>query len=130
MPEHFLFFVGLAFILVHEMDAIKQHEWRIFPPTMMLDDAKGYWVFTAVHVPLYVWLFGELYRGGMLNRGFIVGWDIFFIVHVVLHVLFLWHPKNEFTTVFSWVLIVGAGVAGALDLLVEWSVSTVSRAIG
>ena len=42
------FFVALAFILTHEMDAIKCREWRIFPLTSRLDDSRGYLVFTAV----------------------------------------------------------------------------------
>jgi hypothetical protein len=117
MIEHIWFFVGLAFILTHEMDAVLRHEWRIFPLTMMLDDAWGYRVFTAMHVPLYVWIFWGIWSGDDLNSSFIRGWDIFLVVHVGLHLLFLRHPKNEFTTPFSWVLIVGAGVSGALDLL-------------
>jgi len=46
-----------------------------------------------------------------------VGLDIFFIVHVGLHLLFRDHPDYHFHTAFSWFLIIGAGVAGALDLL-------------
>jgi len=117
MIDHVFFFVGLSFILTHEMDAIKAREWTIFPLTAWLDDKMGYLVFTALHIPLYLLLFWSLYRPEGLNRGLIRGFDIFFIVHVVLHLLFLWHPKNQFTSTFSWLVIVGAGVAGALDLV-------------
>jgi hypothetical protein len=38
------------------------------------------------------------------------------IIHVGLHLLFLNHPRNEFRSLFSWCLIVAAGVAGGIDL--------------
>jgi hypothetical protein len=31
MESHLLFFVVLSFILTHEMYALKQREWRLFP---------------------------------------------------------------------------------------------------
>lgn len=117
MYSHFFFWVGLAFILTHEMDAVQRHEWRIFPLTFWLDDKWGYWAFTGVHVPLYVALFWYLVGDGSLNISLVRGLNIFFMIHVGLHLLFLRHPKNEFTGLFSWLIIVGAGVAGLLDLL-------------
>lgn len=117
MEYHFFFFVALSFILTHEMDAIKQHEWRIFPLTFWLDETLGYFVFTALHVPLYVLLFWSLYAIDGLNLGLIRGLDIFFIIHVFLHIIFLRHPKNEFKSLFSWVIILGAGIAGLVDLV-------------
>ncbi len=119
MIDHMFFFVGLSLILTHELDAIKQQEWRIFPLTAWFNDTIGYLVFTTLHIPLFLWLLWGLSRAGGLSRPFIQGWDIFFLVHVVLHVLFLRHPKNQFTSAFSWILILGAGVAGALDLLLQ-----------
>jgi hypothetical protein len=47
------------------------------------------------------------------------GLSAFFIVHVVLHLLFLRHPLNQFSSPFSWLLIGGAGLCGALDLVVR-----------
>ena len=118
MAQYIFFFVGLAFILTHEMDAIKAREWTIFPLLAKLDDKTGYLVFTAVHIPLYLVLFWALFTPDGLNRGLITGLDIFFIIHVFLHLLLLRHPENRFTSVFSWTLILGAGIAGLLDLVV------------
>jgi len=120
VEDHPFFFVGLAFILTHEMDAIRAREWRIFPFTAWLEDKTGYLVFTALHVPLYLLLFWGLYSASGPNRGLILGLDLFFIVHVFLHLLFLRHPKNGFASAFSWALILGAGVAGLLDLLISF----------
>lgn len=38
MPEHLFFFLGLGFILTHEMDAIRCKEWLMFPLTFFLKD--------------------------------------------------------------------------------------------
>ena len=120
VESHFFFFAGLVFIFTHELDAIKQREWRILPITFWLSDKQGYLVFTALHIPLFALIFLNLYSAEGLNRGLIRGLDIFFIVHVVLHLLFLIHPKNEFKSAFSWFLIVGAGLAGLGDLALSF----------
>ncbi len=117
MEAHILFFIGLSCILTHEMDAIKSCEWRIFPLIARLDEKTGYIVFTALHVPLYLLLFWSLYGENGLNLSLVRGLDIFFVIHLFLHVLFLRHPKNQFKEAFSWAVIVGAGVAGSLDLV-------------
>jgi hypothetical protein len=116
--EHFFFWLGLAFILTHEMDAIRLHEWRMFPLTFFLPDQTGYLVFTGVHVPLYFVLFYYLFPTGntTLNESLVRGLDVFFMVHVFLHIAFLWHPKNEFKSAFSWIIIIGAGLGGFVDL--------------
>jgi hypothetical protein len=116
--DHLFFFVGLSCILTHEMDAIRCREWRIFPLLDRLSDQSGYVVFVLLHVPLYLLLFWGLVGAEGLNRGLMRGLSIFFIVHLVLHLLFLRHPQNEFRSATSWILIAGAGVAGLLDLTV------------
>jgi hypothetical protein len=118
--ENYFFFIGLSFILAHEMDAIKCQEWTIFPLVSRLDERIGYFVFTAIHVPLYLLLFWGLYSKNGLNSNVIIGLDIFFIAHVFLHVLFLKHPKNQFKSMFSWVIILGAGIAGAIDVIAKY----------
>lgn len=119
MDTDFFFYTALTFILTHEMDAIRCHEWRIFPLLSRLPDDTGYVVFTLAHVPLYLLLFGALFRGGGLNEGVAIGLDIFFIVHAGLHLLFRRHPRNEFTSLLSWIIILGAAVMGLVDLLVR-----------
>ncbi len=57
------------------------------------------------------------FAGGGATVGLVVGLDVFFIVHVFLHLIFYNHPENRFRSVFSYVLIFGAGMFGAVDLL-------------
>lgn len=118
MPSYFAFFVAFSFILTHELDAVRQHEWRIFPGLSSLSDQRGYVVFTALHVPLFALMLAGIFTGG-INNQVVVGLDIFFIIHILLHVLATRHPKNEFHSPLSWTLILGAGGAGAIDLLLR-----------
>lgn len=117
MMSHFFFVLGFCFLLTHEMDAIRVREWKIFPILNRMRDEAGYLAFTALHVPLYALLFWGLVGDGA-NRGLIAVLDVFFIVHVLLHLVLYNHPENRFRSVFSYVLIFGAGVFGAIDLFV------------
>lgn len=115
MPDNLFFLLGLCFLLVHEMDAIRCKEWRIFPVTSRMGDEAGYLAFTALHVPLYALMLWGL--SGDAHRGLIFSLDVFFIVHVILHLLYVNHPEYGFRSTFSRTLILGAGAFGALDLI-------------
>ncbi len=116
------FFLAIAFLLVHEMDAIHKHEWRMFPLTYWLPEAWGYRVFTLLHIPLYVGLFFAIVQLPSPSARNIIYWlDVFCIIHVLLHLLFLMHKKNEFKGFISWLLIAGAGFFGLIDIILnDW----------
>ena len=108
------FFLGLAFIFIHELDAIRCKEWRIFPGLSFLDDKSGFIVFTFAHIPLMYWIFYEVQSG---DEKFIYYFDLFLIIHLFLHLLFLMHKKNEFKDWISWTIIIGAAACGLIDLI-------------
>jgi multisubunit Na+/H+ antiporter MnhB subunit len=77
-------------------------------------------LFTIIHVPLYLLLFWGLFSpDGAINQAVVTGFDVFCLVHVVLHLLFVRHPRYRFNNWFSWTLILGAGLAGGADLLLR-----------
>lgn len=117
MSSHLFFFLGFSFLLAHEMDAVRCQEWRILPILRGMGEEAGYLAFTLLHVPLYALLLWLLFGDGDANQGLIVGLDIFFIVHLFLHLLLRNLPDNRFGSTFSWTLIIGAGMFGAFDLL-------------
>ena len=110
------FFLASSFLLTHEMDAIRLREWKIFPILGALPDEQGYTVFTVLHVSLYALLLWGLLSPAA-STSIINGLDIFCVVHIGLHVIFRNHHHNHFRSWFSWALILGAGLAGAIDLL-------------
>lgn len=117
MSNHIFFTLGLSFILLHEMDAIRCREWRIFPGLSTVDDALGFKIFTLAHIPLFLLLFGGLLASK--NESLIYGLNVFFIIHCALHILFLRHKNNEFKDWISWTIISGAALFGMLDLILN-----------
>ena len=115
MTEHFFFYIALSLITVHELDAIRCREWRIFPGLSALPDRVGHIVFVFAHIPLFFLLYGQLASSGD-HDAFIRGFNVFLIVHLGLHILFLRHKNNAFKDWISWTFIIGAAVSGMLDL--------------
>ncbi|MEM7040345.1 MAG: DUF6713 family protein, partial [Bacteroidota bacterium] len=62
MPD-IIFHIGLSLIMMHEMDAIRCKEWRIFPGISMLKEQIGFAVFMFAHIPLFTWIFWQLTEG-------------------------------------------------------------------
>ncbi len=119
MGENFFFWIGFSTLLVHEMDAVRLNEWRILPFLSRLDDRRGFVVFTLAHIPLYAFLFIGLSSGiASGGKSTLILWlDWFMVIHVGLHFLLRNLPLNEFKSVFSWVIIMGAGAAGGIDII-------------
>ncbi len=110
------FLLGLSFIFLHELDAIRCKEWRILPGLSFLNDRVGYIVFAFAHIPLFYWIIVQTIEH---SRSFMKGFDIFLMVHVVAHLLMLKHNRNEFRDWISWIIIVGAGAFGLVDLVMD-----------
>lgn len=115
MPEHIFFYTGLSLLTVHELDAMRCREWRIFPGLSLLSDKTGQLVFILAHVPLFVWIFMQLGSGAEQTL-FMQRFSLFMMIHLLLHLLFLMHRNNAFKDLLSWLLIAGAAVCGGLHL--------------
>lgn len=104
-------------MIVHEMDAIRCKEWRIFPGLSMFSDKVGYIIFLFLHIPLFCFVLWKLKQRQDVEA-FIYGFNIFMILHLGLHILFLKHKNNEFKDWISWSIIIGAGLCGLIDLII------------
>lgn len=109
-----IFYFGFTFFILHEMDAIKRKEWRMFNIFSKQDDQLAYTVFSVLHLPLFfiILMCMKMYR----NNTMII-LDIFFIIHLILHMMFIKHKQNEFHSYYSWFLIIGMSLLGVLNLL-------------
>jgi hypothetical protein len=106
-----LFLTAVSVLLVHELDAIRQREWRFFFAPLPVSDETAYRVFTALHAPLLVVILLSLE-----SPLFRVGVDSFAVVHGVLHLALRNHPLVSFDSWFSRGWIVGGSVLGGLHL--------------
>jgi hypothetical protein len=109
-----LFWIVVAWIWAHELDAVQKHEWRLLPVMAQMNDVWGYRVFVLLHIPLLVWV---AWAAG--NPTFQIGFSVFVIVHGGLHWLLRKDPKYEFHDPLSYVLIFGAVPLAALHLLMQ-----------
>jgi len=116
MTISIFFLLGLSFMTIHEMDAIRCKEWRIFPGLSMLNDKLGHILFIFAHIPLFFFIYWQLSQTEN-KEAFIKGFDMFMIVHLFLHVILLKHKNNEFKDWISWSIIIGSGVFGLVDLI-------------
>jgi len=110
-----LFLVNLSLFFLHEMDAIRRSEWRLFIILKDIEDSKAYRVFTFIHLFLYVIILSFLFS----EYQTIIFWvlDIFFLIHAILHLFFERHPRNEFKNSFSRSIIYSMGILAVIHLL-------------
>ncbi|MGE7843801.1 DUF6713 family protein [Lysinibacillus sp. NPDC093712] len=110
-----LFLFNLSLFFLHEMDAIRRSEWRLFIVLKDMEDAKAYKVFTFIHLFLYVIILSLLFS----EYQNIIFWviDAFFIIHGILHLFFERHPRNDFKDSFSRSIIYSMGILAVIHLL-------------
>lgn len=112
--SHVVYVLGIALLAVHELDAIRHHEWRLFFFLRPFSDTTAYQIFTLLHIPLF---FIFMWRLAYPTLRFEIAVDIFLIVHAGLHYLFRNHPNYEFRGWVSHGIIAGATLMGALHLV-------------
>jgi hypothetical protein len=116
----YLFMITFGLLASHELDAVRCAEWRVLPMTRFLPDDIGMSVFIIAHVPMFAWLseccWSEDIRRRVKARRIFAG---FSCLHVLLHWLFRNDSKYAFSGWLSNGLIIGAGVFGALFLLIS-----------
>ncbi|MCP5042335.1 MAG: hypothetical protein GY944_15020 [bacterium] len=119
--KDFVFYVALACLFTHELDAVPNHEWRLLPVLKTLPDSTGMWAFVAGHVPLIALVLAVVAslkpRMRSVSRRAVGG---FACVHGLAHWLLMGDPAYEFASPLSNVLIFGAATCGAIFLVMEW----------
>jgi len=114
------FYLGMATLFTHELDAVPNHEWRGLALLRDLPDETGMAVFVAAHVPLFAVLIALVAstsrRTRTLSRLII---SAFLVVHGLLHTLSRGEPTYEFSSTLSNLLIFGGSGFGALYLMLE-----------
>ena len=119
--KNLIFYLGLATLFTHEIDAMPNQEWTVLPLVRTLPDDIGMVVFILAHIPLFALLIALVASTNRQTRKksrlVISG---FLVLHGGLHALFMHHPDYEFSSLLSNSLIFGAAVLGALYLGLEY----------
>jgi hypothetical protein len=109
-------------MFTHELDAVRRHEWRVFPLTSNLPDNLGFMVFVLAHVPIFALVLWFAFPLNGAERSAVqMAFSGFCIAHVGLHKFYENHPAYAFNNKLSQILIWGAGTAGAAHLLLAFS---------
>ena len=115
------FFLGLATLFAHELDAIANHEWRIMPVLRSLPEEAGYTAFVALHVPILAVLLALVFSSNSrVRRRSRIGVGVFLLAHAGLHLLFAGSAGYEFSSSFSEILIFGGALVGGLYLAASY----------
>jgi hypothetical protein len=107
-----LFSSVVSFLLVHELDAVRQREWQFFFSSLSVDDETAVRIFTAAHAPLFVVVLVSL---GSPTAQVVV--DTFAVIHAGVHFGLRNHPLVAFGSLFSRFWIYGGALLGTLHLV-------------
>ena len=126
--ERPFFLVSFSTLLVHEMDAVRELEWRIlFPFNLIKNDEAAHIAFTGAHVPVIAALLQALTPASPTAHFVATGLSCFCVGHAAVHAVFRWKHWGGFKSLFSKSLVYGTAAAGIVDLLLLLLVPKDSR---
>lgn len=110
-----IFALELALLCTHEMDSIRNKEWKMFIFLKDLSDKTAYQIFMLLHIPLYgIIIF--LLLSSFSYIGYYIT-DIFLVAHLLLHIGFKKHPANKLNNSISQGIIFSSGILASLHLV-------------
>jgi hypothetical protein len=115
------YYLGIACLFTHELDAVTHSEWRLLFVLRSLPEPTASAWFVGLHVPLFfaiLWLSAhpkERVREPV--RGLVAS---FLVIHGVLHFILSSEPSYDFHGALSRVLILSAGACGIAYLLARY----------
>ncbi|CCN71093.1 DUF6713 family protein [Vibrio nigripulchritudo] len=125
--KNVLFFLGFAFFVIHEIDAMMHHEWLVIPLTVWIPQDYAMTLFVAAHIPLF------LVMMVMLPTEFLskieklqTAMATFIVIHGILHSAFMTHEQYEFDSFLSNLWIFGGTLASAIFLIFQTGKGKVS----
>lgn len=113
-----LFFINVSLILVHEMDAIRCKEWKMFIILKDIKEEYGYLIFTLLHLPIYFLCLASIFNYiKYLNSREYIWIDVILILHSIVHFLFRKNKNNKFSKLFSQFIIYGISLIAMMRII-------------
>lgn len=110
-----VFILLITLFLLHEMDAIRAKEWKMFIFLQDLKEEIAYFVFSIIHLPLYFLILFFLFRVRE-NDTFLIIFDVLMVAHTVVHICFRKHPDNGFHPFYSKAIIYMMGILSVIHI--------------
>ena len=110
--------ITVLFFFMHEFDAIRTEEWKMFKFLKPLKERTQYLVFLYIHIPLtglFFFYLYTLYNASNLILFIIV--NSLSIFHAIIHFIALRWNSNVFKNFESFLFIGITGLSGLLNLI-------------
>jgi hypothetical protein len=112
------YYLGVAALFTHELDAVVNMEWRLLYHLRTLPDVTAEAAFIGMHLPMF---FAFFYFGhhpkAIIRERFRLIIAIFLVVHSALHFRLSDDPLYQFEGVISNAYIYGATLFGLLFII-------------
>ncbi len=110
-----LLVLNVTLLIVHEMDAIRRKEWKMFIVLKDMKEETAYSIFSLVHIPLFAIILFFLLSPA--QQIFLYIMDVLLLAHTLVHFGFRKHKNNDFASPLSQALIYGLGGISLIHLL-------------
>jgi hypothetical protein len=118
MLMNYLFLLNISLLILHEMDAIRRKEWKLFIVLKDMQEERGYLVFSLLHLPLcFIILYFIMDNGSPYYHVFTLVINGFLIFHGGIHLLFRNNRDNKFRGVYPNMVIFLMSILAALQLV-------------
>lgn len=119
------FYLGVGFLLTHELDAVSNSEWLVLPLVSWLAPEVAKLTFILAHIPIFAVLVALISSSKVTVRNKTkFGVSVFLVVHGLLHAVFIGHANYEFSSWLSNLLIFGGAFFGGAHLFLNRSKAT------
>ncbi len=116
-----LYYLAIAFLITHELDAVTHSEWRLLFLLRDLEETKAAQAFVILHVPLvFAVLWFSQHAIPRVRDRTQYGVALFLVVHALIHFSLSGKPEYDFDGILSRSLILSSAVCGALFLVGRW----------
>jgi hypothetical protein len=114
----FMSIVGVIFILLHEFDACRRGEWKMFPILKTLKNEIASAIFQFAHIPILLFLIYYLWTVINFSNNILwIGVNTFLVIHFFLHIKAKKWQSNVFVNNSSFIFIIGSAITSVVNLL-------------
>jgi len=116
--------LNLAFIIMHEFDAIRRREWKMFGFLKGFSEKSQYTIFLWVHFPLLLFVF-YYFRTVFYGDSCILWllWNCLMILHFAVHLIALRWKSNVFDYA-SFIWIGGTALTSLINIILIIKITT------